>query len=173
MQRASQALLGREARSATVQADEPLVCHVLDRPAYERIERDMPAIAIKLLTNLGADRLTAADEKVPTIEDIMQAVNKKKGGLHTDVGDALKMGAVDWDSVKTKTKQYAAMADFLGKNDPPQGEKGSWDKLTKAYAAEAKTLNEAAGRKDKAAAMSAHGKLTRSCMGCHQVHRPK
>jgi len=49
------ALLDREARSATVQADEPLVCYVLDRPAYERIERDMPAIAIKLLTNLGAE----------------------------------------------------------------------------------------------------------------------
>ena len=49
------ALLDREARSATVQADEPLICYVLDRPAYERIERDMPAIAIKLLTNLGAE----------------------------------------------------------------------------------------------------------------------
>lgn len=47
------ALLDREPRSATVQADERLVCYVLDRPAYERIERDMPAIAIKLLTNLG------------------------------------------------------------------------------------------------------------------------
>ena len=47
------ALLDSEARSATVYADGPLVCYVLDRPAYERIERDMPAIAIKLLTNLG------------------------------------------------------------------------------------------------------------------------
>jgi len=36
------ALLDREARSATVQADELLVCYVLDRPAYERLERDMP-----------------------------------------------------------------------------------------------------------------------------------
>jgi CRP-like cAMP-binding protein len=49
------ALLDREARSATVQADERLVCYVLDRPACERMERDMPAIAIKLLTNLGAE----------------------------------------------------------------------------------------------------------------------
>jgi anti-anti-sigma factor len=49
------ALLDREARSATVQADERLVCYVLDRPAYEHLERDMPAIAIKLLTNLGAE----------------------------------------------------------------------------------------------------------------------
>jgi len=49
------ALLDREARSATVQADELLVCYVLDRPAYERLERDMPGVAIKLLTNLGAE----------------------------------------------------------------------------------------------------------------------
>src|SRR5204863_10056111 len=49
------ALLDRDARSATVQADEPLICYVLDRPAYERIERELPAIAIKLLTNLGAE----------------------------------------------------------------------------------------------------------------------
>jgi len=49
------ALLDREARSATVQADEPLVCYVLDRPTYERLERDMPGVAIKLLTNLGAE----------------------------------------------------------------------------------------------------------------------
>ena len=129
------------------------------------------AAAGLMLTNLGADRLTAADEKVPTIEDIMQAVNKKKGGLHTDVGDALKMGAVDWDSVKTKTKQYAAMADFLGKNDPPKGSKGSWEKLTKMYAEDAKALNTAAEKKDKSAAMSAHRKLQGECMGCHKAHR--
>jgi len=49
------ALLDREVRSAAVQADETLVCYVLDRPAYERIERDMPKIAIKLLTNLGVE----------------------------------------------------------------------------------------------------------------------
>src|SRR6266545_1249148 len=61
------ALLDREPRSATVQADERLVCYVLDRPAYERIERDMPAIAIKLLTNLGvklSTRLRKSNRKI-------------------------------------------------------------------------------------------------------------
>jgi len=56
------ALLDRKARSATVQADEHLVCYVLDRQAYERIERDMPAIAIKLLTNLGVKLATRLRE---------------------------------------------------------------------------------------------------------------
>jgi cytochrome c556 len=129
------------------------------------------AMAGLMLADFGADRLGAADDKVPTIEDIMQAVNKKKGGLHSDVGDALKMGAVDWDTVQTKTKQYAAMAEFLGKNDPPKGSKASWEKLTKMYADDAKALNAAADKKDKATTASLHKKLSGECASCHRAHK--
>ena len=129
------------------------------------------ATAGLLLANFGADRLGAADDKVPTIEDIMQAVNKKKGGLHTDVSAALKKSPVDWDMVQTKTKQYTAMADFLGKNDPPKGSKTSWAKLTKIYADDAKTLNDAAQKKDLATATATIKKLSGECMGCHRAHR--
>jgi cytochrome c556 len=125
------------------------------------------AAAGLVLTNLGA-----ADDKVPSVDEIMKMVNKKKGGLHTDVADLLKAGSIDWATVQDKTKKYAAMADFLGKNDPPQGDKSSWEKLTKAYSAEAKSLDAAAGKKDKAGATASMGKLQRSCMGCHKVHRP-
>src|SRR3954469_14555784 len=125
------------------------------------------AAAGLVLTNLGA-----ADDKVPSVEDIMKMVNKKKGGLHSDVADLLKAGSIDWNTVQDKTKKYAAMADFLGKNDPPQGDKSSWEKMTKAYAADAKSLNSAAEKKDKAGASAARGKLGKSCMGCHKVHRP-
>jgi hypothetical protein len=131
----------------------------------------LAATAGLLLTGLGIDRLVAADDKVPTIEDIMQAVNKKKGGLHTDVGDALKAGSVDWDAVQKKTKEYSAMADFLGKNDPPKGSKTSWDKLTKMYADDAKSLNAAAEKKDKATAMSVHRKISGECAVCHKAHK--
>lgn len=128
------------------------------------------AAAGLVLTNLA--HLGAADGKVPSVEDIMKAVNKKKGGLHADVADLLKAGSIDWATVQDKTKKYSAMADFLGKNDPPQGDKSSWEKLTKAYAADANTLNTAAQKKDKAGATAAMGKLQKSCMGCHKVHRP-
>ena len=129
------------------------------------------ATAGLLLANFGAHRLGAADDKVPTIEEIMQAVNKRKGGLHSDVGDALKMSKVDWDSVQAKTKQYAAMAEFLGKNDPPKGGKASWEKLTKTYADDAKALNAAAEKKDKTTVTNLHKKLSGECMGCHKVHK--
>ena len=49
------ALLDREARSATVEADEELVCYVLTRASFDRLTAEHPAVAIKLLTNLGRE----------------------------------------------------------------------------------------------------------------------
>ena len=49
------ALLDQEARSATVEADEELVCYVLTRQNFEKLTREHSAVAIKLLTNLGRE----------------------------------------------------------------------------------------------------------------------
>jgi MFS superfamily sulfate permease-like transporter len=49
------ALLDREARSATVEADEELVCYVLTRENFDKLTAEHPAVAIKLLTNLGRE----------------------------------------------------------------------------------------------------------------------
>jgi MFS superfamily sulfate permease-like transporter len=49
------ALLDRETRSATVQADEALECFVLERAAYQRIRDAHPELAIKLLAGLGRE----------------------------------------------------------------------------------------------------------------------
>jgi len=47
------ALLDRAARSATVEADNDLVCYVLTRVNFETLTTEYPVVAIKLLTNLG------------------------------------------------------------------------------------------------------------------------
>jgi CRP-like cAMP-binding protein/anti-anti-sigma regulatory factor len=49
------ALLDREARSATVEADEELVCYVLTRENFDKLTAEHPAVAIRLLTNLGRE----------------------------------------------------------------------------------------------------------------------
>jgi SulP family sulfate permease len=49
------ALLDQEARSATVEADENLVCYVLDRRGFDQLTTSNPLIAIKLLVNLGRE----------------------------------------------------------------------------------------------------------------------
>jgi sulfate permease, SulP family len=49
------ALLDQEARSATVEADEELVCYVLTRARFDSLTARQPEVAIKLLTNLGRE----------------------------------------------------------------------------------------------------------------------
>lgn len=49
------ALLDQETRSATVEADDDLVCYVLTREQYTRLVAQHAAIAVKLLTNLGRE----------------------------------------------------------------------------------------------------------------------
>ena len=49
------ALLDRERRSATVVADDSLVCYVLDREAFERVTKAHPRIGIAILANLGRE----------------------------------------------------------------------------------------------------------------------
>lgn len=49
------ALLDQEARSATIEADDDLVCYVLDHAAFEILGREHPQAAIRVLANLGRE----------------------------------------------------------------------------------------------------------------------
>ncbi|MGH6631591.1 MAG: cyclic nucleotide-binding domain-containing protein, partial [Burkholderiales bacterium] len=49
------ALLDQEARSATVEADGNLVCYILAHARFASLAGEHPAIAIKLLANLGRE----------------------------------------------------------------------------------------------------------------------
>jgi hypothetical protein len=133
-------------------------------------------LAIALLTGLSAERLDAADPqagKVPEVSEIMQKLNKGKNAIHKSVGSDLKANPIDWAEVQKKTKVYEEYASAMPKNDPPKGEKASWEKLTKTFATNAKDLNTAAGKKDAAAALEAQAKNGKMCMSCHQAHRPQ
>ena len=65
------ALLDREARSATVAADSDLACHVMSYDNFKRLSEDYPALAIKLMTNLGRElssRLRRANRTIYQLE---------------------------------------------------------------------------------------------------------
>jgi sulfate permease, SulP family len=65
------ALLDQEPRSATVTADEEVVCYVLSEDAFHALVRDHHAIAIRLLTNLGRElsrRLRRASAMISQLE---------------------------------------------------------------------------------------------------------
>ena len=106
----------------------------------------------------------------PDIETIMKKVNGKNG-LHKAIATDLKAANIDWDAEQKKSKEYYDLASSLGKNDPPKGDKKSWEKLTKSYADNAKSLNESCEKKDKPGANTALNKIQGSCMACHKAHR--
>jgi glutaminase len=49
------ALLDRDRRSATVVADDRLVCYVLERATFEELAKTHPTIGIAILANLGRE----------------------------------------------------------------------------------------------------------------------
>ena len=65
------AILDGGPRSATVCADDAVDCYLLSREKFASLERDAPAIAIKLLANLGAElstRLRKANRTIHQLE---------------------------------------------------------------------------------------------------------
>jgi hypothetical protein len=113
----------------------------------------------------------AADAKPLTIKEIMGKLNKGPYALTPNIKQGLQQAEPNWTTIQEQTKQYIRLAADLTKNAPPQGEKASWDKLAEQYTAAAQTLDAAAQKKDKAAALAAHVKLTGSCNACHQAHK--
>jgi cytochrome c556 len=111
-------------------------------------------------------------KKSPTVKEIMGKLNKGPTALTPALGKALKAAEPDWEKILEQTKTYIEQVGDLAKNDAPKGTKESWEKLTKAYAENAKALNEAAKKKDVQAAKTAQAKLAGSCRVCHMAHRP-
>jgi hypothetical protein len=116
---------------------------------------------------------SGADDKPPSIKDIMNKAHKGGDSLIQAVGKDLKADTPDWEDAAKKSKELLELGSALGKNNPPKGEKDSWEKLTKLYADTAKELDDAVQKKDKDAALTAHKKLAGSCMNCHRAHRTK
>ena len=65
------ALLDQQPRSATVMADEEVVCYVLSDEAFRALVRDHPSIAIRIVSNLGRElsrRLRRANAMISQLE---------------------------------------------------------------------------------------------------------
>jgi cytochrome c556 len=113
----------------------------------------------------------AADEGPATIEKIMETLHKGRKSPLARLKTALKSQSPNWATVQKETKAYAKLAGDLPKNDPPKGDAASFKKLAKAFAANAKALDEAAQKEDLGAAKAAFGKIGGACKSCHDAHR--
>ncbi len=112
-----------------------------------------------------------SDEETPSIKKVMDALHKGRSSPLNTVKAALKGGSPDWAALQKQTKEFETYGAALPKNDPPKGNKESFVKLAKAYASDAKALNESAEKEDLKGARDAYGKISTSCAACHKSHR--
>jgi hypothetical protein len=104
--------------------------------------------------------LTEADEgALLSVKDVLKKAHSGPKSILTQLNMQLRAGELDWAAVEKNTHQLVELATALRKNQPPQGDKASWDKLTKQYLENAKKLNDAAAEHDKALALSTRAKL--------------
>src|SRR5262249_17872669 len=98
-----------------------------------------------------------------TVNDIMKKAHSNKKGLRDQIATELKKTTPDWADLQKKSKEFAKLASMLTKFKPgDEGVKGypkGWKKLSEAYAAEVKSLDDAVGKKDKPAAEKINDKL--------------
>jgi hypothetical protein len=107
-----------------------------------------------------------------TVKDVMKKAHAGPNSLLANIGKDLKDEDPDWSDIQKETKELVDLVTALGKNDPPKGDKESWQTMTKAYLDKVKALDAAAQKKDKATAQSSHAKLKDSCNACHKAHNP-
>jgi cytochrome c556 len=112
-----------------------------------------------------------ADDKTPSIEDIMKKLHGKNGS-HKLINKALESDPLDWDVIGKHAKIYADLSALLEKDKPEKGDEAGFKKLAQAYAKDAKELAAAAQKKDKDAVKTVFGRLKESCETCHENHRP-
>src|SRR5271170_5925457 len=74
------------------------------------------------------------DEKVPSVKKIMDVLHKGGKAHLSKAKAALKGDSPDWAEVLKDAKAIHKYGAYLPKNDPPRGEKASWEKVAKAYA---------------------------------------
>lgn len=128
---------------------------------------------IGVLVVFGLTAGLAGATKLRTVKEIMGKLNKGPNALTPTLKRGLQKDQPDWTEIQAQSKEYATLSAELEKLNPPRGDKASWDKLTRDYAAAAKSLETASAKKDKDAALAAHAQLNKACSACHKAHKPQ
>ena len=113
--------------------------------------------------------LTAADDKVPTVSEIMKVGHAGGKSLIAKVKTAVK--GEKWDDAKVPADALKVFGEALGKNKPEKGDADSWKKLADKYKASTEAAAAAVEKKDAKAATAALGKIGGSCKECHDAHK--
>jgi hypothetical protein len=113
----------------------------------------------------------ASDDAPASIGKIMDTLHKGKKSASAVLKSALASPSPDWGKIQKESKIYLKYATDLPKNDPPKGDSAAFKKLAKAFATNAKAVNDAAEKEDQAAASAALKKNGSMCKTCHEAHK--
>src|SRR5262245_8104686 len=94
-----------------------------------------------------------ANPLAKTAKEIMGKINKGANATVIMLKRELQKDSPNWPEIQGQTKEYAALAGELKDAKPAKGDAASWSKLTKEFAETAKTMDEAAKKKDKSGAL--------------------
>ena len=128
----------------------------------------MKTMAVAVLATLGFGVMAAA-EKATTAHDVMKTCFNKKSGCCPKIAPAVKDGK--WDEAQKLAKELATAGAELPNTKPETGDAKSWEKLSKAFAANTKAVADACEKKDAPAAEKALKTIGGSCKACHDAHR--
>jgi hypothetical protein len=116
---------------------------------------------------LASGSAMTADDKVPTVKEIMKKGHAKTDGYIAKIKADAKEGK--WDEAKEYAKTLAFFGEALGKNKPKKGTAESWKEQAAKYEASTKAALAAVEKKDAAAVNKALGSI--NCAGCHKGHK--
>lgn len=130
-------------------------------------------LGVLALAAVVIPRVPRVDAQSPasSTKEVMVKLHKGENPPIVVLKKQLQSEAPPWGDIQKRTQEFAAMTAGLSKNDPPKGDKASWQALAKSYADNARALDASAQKKDKAAALAAHAQLAGACNNCHNVHR--
>jgi cytochrome c556 len=130
-------------------------------------------LVILLVAGLAAGPVGASsDDETDSIKKVMDVLHKGARSPLNTVKGALKGNSPDWSAIQKQAKLFARYGASLPKNDPPRGDKESFEKLANAYASAAKAFAASAEKEDLQGSRDAFKKISTSCMPCHKSHRP-
>ncbi len=120
--------------------------------------------ALALSVSVGS-----AEDKAPSIHDIMKGCFNKKVGAFPKIEPLAKEGK--WDDAKKHATELKKLANFLPKTKPEKGSEESWQKLAKEFAVKADAVYDNVEKKDAAATGKAVKGVGGTCKACHDAHR--
>ena len=130
-------------------------------------------LAIFALAGLASGPAGAtSDDETPTIKKVMSKLHKGKTAPLNVLKTALKGSSPNWEKVQKEAKIYAEYSAAMPKNEPPRGDKESYDKFAEAFASAGKSLEESAEKEQlKGSRALLKRSLARACPATRAIGR--